>query len=206
MKFNMTKVESAIFLKKVLCLTGKYQKEEMIERFISKIGKEVAVLDKDKVTKAYLELTIAILAQNKNVDEFLSKNNFDKTKIMHFYLVEKIISATLKTSKHTPAEQSHLILTIITHLLNQSRNFYQIESRVFKDNLMKQAQQAVVEADNRKKEKAKDSWGDSPAAEQKQKAPEIDAGEEEEEEEYDEEYAYEDEEEEKLMEEDKKER
>lgn len=126
---------------------------------------------------------------------------------MHFYLVEKIISGALKTSKHTPAEQSQLILTIITHLLNQSRNFYQIESRVLKDNLMKQAQQAVVEADNRKKEKAKDSWGDSPVVEQKQKAPEKDAGEEEEEEEeYDEEYAYEDEEEEKLMEDDKKER
>ena len=34
MKFNMTKAESALLLKRVLCLTGAYSKQEMIERFI----------------------------------------------------------------------------------------------------------------------------------------------------------------------------
>jgi hypothetical protein len=45
MKFNMTKSESSLFLKRVLCLSGAFSKNEMIERFIQKVGKDVEVID-----------------------------------------------------------------------------------------------------------------------------------------------------------------
>ena len=44
--------------------------------------------------------------------------------------------------------------TLITHLLNQSRNFYQIETKVLKDNLLKNLQAASKMASERRNEKA----------------------------------------------------
>ena len=92
MKFNMTKSESALFLKRVLCLTGTYSKTDLIDRFISKIGKDVEIIEKEKINKAYQELTVIIVEFYPNVEEFLDKNNFEKVKIMHYYLVEKILT------------------------------------------------------------------------------------------------------------------
>ena len=50
MKFNTTKSESDLFLKKVLCLEGKYTKVDMIERFIERIGKGILKLDSTNIS------------------------------------------------------------------------------------------------------------------------------------------------------------
>jgi hypothetical protein len=42
MKFNMTKAESALFIKRILALTtGKFTKEQMIAKFILYMGKDI---------------------------------------------------------------------------------------------------------------------------------------------------------------------
>ena len=53
MKFNMNITESTLFLQKVLKLTGKFSKNDVIERFIEKVGKNVVLLEKAKVMQGY---------------------------------------------------------------------------------------------------------------------------------------------------------
>jgi hypothetical protein len=50
MKFNMDIKESILFLNKVLGLTGNYTKQDIIEKFIAKIGKQIKLLEKEQVT------------------------------------------------------------------------------------------------------------------------------------------------------------
>ena len=65
--------------------------------------------------------------------------NLDKSKIMHYYMMEKVLYGVFEQKKGSSlaVDVSHVILMIITHLLYQSRNFYQIEIRVLKENLEK---------------------------------------------------------------------
>jgi len=44
MKFNMNISESTLFLKKVLGLTGNFSKQDVINKFISKLGSQVHML------------------------------------------------------------------------------------------------------------------------------------------------------------------
>ena len=53
MKFNMNITESTLFLQKVLNLTGKFSKNDVIEKFIEKVGKHVVLLEKAKVMLGY---------------------------------------------------------------------------------------------------------------------------------------------------------
>jgi hypothetical protein len=57
MKFNMTKEESTLFISKVLNLTGKLTKIDVINAFINTIGKQVVVIDNDKTANAYQQMT-----------------------------------------------------------------------------------------------------------------------------------------------------
>jgi len=50
MKFNMDIKESILFLNKVLGLTGSFTKQDIIEKFIAKIGKQIKLLEKEQVT------------------------------------------------------------------------------------------------------------------------------------------------------------
>lgn len=128
MKFNVTKAESSLFQRRVLCLQAPYSKQQLIQRFIQNVGKDVTLIDKDQIAKHYTRLVANILQQQPSVDEFLKVNGFDKVKIMHYYLVEKIVSRLV------PEATMH---QLTTHLLNQSRNFYQIEVKVLKEQLLK---------------------------------------------------------------------
>ena len=56
------------------------------------------LLEKDKVVKGYLELTVHILDHHASVSDFLAKNNIDSARVMHFYLVEKMINQALTKS------------------------------------------------------------------------------------------------------------
>ena len=47
MKFNMNISEATLFLKKVLGLTGDFSKQDVIDRFIKKVGRKVHLLEKD---------------------------------------------------------------------------------------------------------------------------------------------------------------
>lgn len=196
MKFNTTKAESSQFLRKVLEIQGKYTKGELMGKFIEKVGDDVVIIDKDKIANAYKELAVLILEQHATVEEFLSKNNFERVKVMHFYLVEKVILRVLRARQYRNKsfDYDSLLNMIITHLLNQSRNFYQIESRFLKDHLLKYVSFAQEEAARRKEDQG--GWE---VPEDKQN---LKSGEEEEEYEYDEE---EDQEEAKEIAADKKE-
>lgn len=92
---------------------------------------------------------------------------------------------------------------LITHMLNQSRNFYQIESKVVKDNLVKNLEAAKAEVEQRKvsSQKKNDEWG-SGEPQGSPTAAELDYGQEEEYEYYEEI----DDEEQKLMDDENKER
>lgn len=46
MKFNMTKSESALFLKRILNLTGQFTKEQMIAKFMYVMAMDVKIIDK----------------------------------------------------------------------------------------------------------------------------------------------------------------
>ena len=151
MKFNMTKGDSGLFLRSVLGYTrSTSSKSEMVDLFVAKIGSEINILDKEKVEACYLELTANILEQYPSVEDFLQKNSFEKAKLVHYYLVEKMLATVLKQRqlKIKSFEAEVVQHMIITHLLNQSRNFYQIESRIFKEKLLKHvlaAQKLVAE-------------------------------------------------------------
>lgn len=96
MKFNMTKAESALFIKRILCLTGEFTKESLIERFILKIGSQVEILAKEVVAKAYQDLAVCILEKYQSIEEFFTQNNLQKSKFMHYYLVEKMLHGIFK--------------------------------------------------------------------------------------------------------------
>jgi hypothetical protein len=68
MKFNMTKEESTLLLQKVLNLSGKFTKADVINAFIQTIGNQVVIIDKDKIAKAYQELTAKIIKKYLSVD------------------------------------------------------------------------------------------------------------------------------------------
>jgi hypothetical protein len=53
----MTKEESTLFISKVLNLTGKLTKIDVINAFINTIGKQVVVIDNDKTANAYQQMT-----------------------------------------------------------------------------------------------------------------------------------------------------
>ncbi len=77
--------------------------------------------------------------------------NLDKSKIMHYYMMEKVLYNVFEQTKGSSqaVNVSSQIHMIITHLLNQSRNFYQIDIKIFKDNLEQHMPQA--QADTSKK-------------------------------------------------------
>ena len=50
MKFNMDIKESTLFLTKILGLSGNYTKQDIIEKFIAKVGKHIKLLEKEQVT------------------------------------------------------------------------------------------------------------------------------------------------------------
>jgi hypothetical protein len=124
MKFNMTKAETTLFLKRVLNMPAVFSKEQMIATFIKKIGGEIEIINKDIISSAYSELVALILQQSGSIDEFLKQHNFDKTKVMHYYLVEKIMNKVLLLRRASAESNQKLMAMITTHLLNLSRNFY----------------------------------------------------------------------------------
>jgi len=156
MKFNMTKSDSSIFMRAVLGHSrSDHSKANLIEKFAEKIGKQVAILDKNKIQECYLELTTNVLGQYTTVDEFFQKCNFEKPKLVHHYLIEKALTKALKyrQEKVPSFDLTPVLEVIVTHLLNQSRNFYQIETKVLKENLVKNLQAAQKQANERRHEK-----------------------------------------------------
>ena len=63
--------------------------------------------------------------------------NLEKSKIMHYYMMERVLFNVFDLTKEDSSQDNvaSLIRMIIIHLLNQSRNFYQIEIKIFKENL-----------------------------------------------------------------------
>ena len=177
MKFNMTKGDSGLFLRSVLGYTrSTSSKSEMVDLFVAKIGSEINILDKEKVEVCYLELTANILEQYPSVEDFLQKNNFEKAKLVHYYLVEKMLATVFKQRqlKIKSFEAEIVQHMIITHLLNQSRNFYQIESRIFKEKLLKHVLAAQKLVAERKSEPAEVEVSASKARKKKAKRNEDD--------------------------------
>ena len=99
MKFNMTKEESTLLLHKVLQLSAKFTKADVIDAFITKIGNQVVIIDKDKTAKAYQQLTSKIITKYLSIDQFFSMVNLDKSKIMHYYMMEKVLFSVFDQTK-----------------------------------------------------------------------------------------------------------
>lgn len=133
----MTKEESTLLLQKVLNLSGKFTKADVINAFIQTIGNQVVIIDKDKIAKAYQQLTAKIIKKYLSVDQFFQMVNLEKSKIMHYYMMERVLFNVFDLTKEDSSQDNvaSLIRMIIIHLLNQSRNFYQIEIKIFKENL-----------------------------------------------------------------------
>ena len=98
MKFNMDIKESMLFLNKILGLTGNYNKQDIIEKFIAKVGKHIKLLEKEQVTQAYRELTVHIVNKFQTVQQFLNLNSLDSTRVIHFYLLEKMMKQVLSNT------------------------------------------------------------------------------------------------------------
>lgn len=60
------------------------------------MGKDVELIDKDTIAQYYTELVALIIEQSNTVEDFLKAHAFDKSKIMHYYLVEKIMNKVLQ--------------------------------------------------------------------------------------------------------------
>jgi hypothetical protein len=59
----------------------------------------VVIIDKDKTAKAYQQLTSKIITKYLSIDQFFSMVNLDKSKIMHYYMMEKVLFSVFDQTK-----------------------------------------------------------------------------------------------------------
>eukprot|EP00347_Sterkiella_histriomuscorum_P021841 403332581 len=126
MRFNFTQYESLVILEDLLTLNPKYcEMQNVIEKLIEVFIPSLNIPSDEQILDNFKELQEKLTLQEMTVETFMNHHGYDQMQMIHFLSVEKTLQLYL-------SNDNSLVNTMVLYLLNQSKNFTQIDVTILK--------------------------------------------------------------------------